>query len=295
MSQSSSLETHRPYGLARVCRLWRVPRSSVYFERDRAAAAITEHKRRGPRTVLGDAELTGEIRAVIEGSPFVGEGYGKVWARLRAKQVRTSKDRVRRLMRQAGLQAPHRLGNAHGPKAHDGVIVTPRPNERWGTDATSCLTLKQGTATVFAVIDHCTAECLGIHAARPGTRWEALEPLRQAVKEYIGPYEKAAADGLQLRHDNGSQFTSDAFQDELEFLAIDSSPSFVREPEGNGCIERFFRTLKEQLLWVRVFETVEELRQALLVFRELYNREWLIERHGHRSPAARRAELLAAA
>ncbi len=67
----------------------------------------------------------------------------------------------------------------------------------------------------------------------------------------------------------------------------------MREPEGNGCAERFIRTLKEQLLWVEHFATVEELRLALLAFRERYNREWLIGRHGHRSPAAVRAAFAA--
>ena len=45
--------------------------------------------------------------------------------------------------------------------------------------------------------------------------------------------------------------------------AAQSSPAFVREPEGNGCVERFIRTLKENLLWVRRFATIEDLRQAL--------------------------------
>ena len=74
-------------------------------------------------------------------------------------------------------------------------------------------------------------------------------------------------------------------QQEVTLLGRTSSPAFVRQPEGNGCIERFFRTLKEQLLWVRHFATVEELRQALLAFKETYNREWLIARLGCRSPA----------
>ena len=82
-----------------------------------------------------------------------------------------------------------------------------------------------------------------------------------------------------------SQYVSHDFQKELRFLGIESSPAFVREPEGNGCAERFIRTLKENLLWVRRFETVEELRLALLAFRETYNRTWIIERHGYRTPA----------
>jgi putative transposase len=79
---------------------------------------------------------------------------------------------------------------------------------------------------------------------------------------------------------------SDAFQNELEFLGIESSPAFVRAPEGNGCAERFIRTLKESLLWVQTFETIEQLREALLAFRETYNAAWLIERHGFIAPAA---------
>jgi putative transposase len=85
---------------------------------------------------------------------------------------------------------------------------------------------------------------------------------------------------------------SDAFQKELEFLGIESSPAFVRAPEGNGCAERSIRTLKENLLWVRTFATIEGLRQALLTFRETYNATWLIERHGFITPQAFRQKQL---
>ena len=70
-----------------------------------------------------------------------------------------------------------------------------------------------------------------------------------------------------------------------------SSPSFVREPEGNGVAERFIRTLKENLLWVRPFATVAELVEALREFRHRYNEQWLIERHGYRTPAQVRRRL----
>ena len=49
------------------------------------------------------------------------------------RQVRTSKARVLRLMRAAGLLAPTRVGHAHGPAAHDGTILTERPDEMWGS------------------------------------------------------------------------------------------------------------------------------------------------------------------
>jgi putative transposase len=85
---------------------------------------------------------------------------------------------------------------------------------------------------------------------------------------------------------------SDHFQKEIAFLGIESSPAFVRAPEGNGCAERFIRTLKENLLWVRHFETIEELRKELLVFRGVYNTTWLIERHGFLTPNGFRQEQL---
>ena len=58
----------------------------------------------------------------------------------------------------------------------------------------------------------------------------------------------------------------------------------MREPEGNGCVERFIRTLKENLLWVRRFDTIEELRFALHRFKETYNHAWIVERHGYQTP-----------
>ena len=159
----------------------------------------------------------------------------------------------------------------------------------WGTDLTSTMT-GEGQASIFVTVDHCSTECVGIHAARRATRFEALEPLRQGVRTAFGSFAGGIAGGLKLRHDHGSQYVSHDFQAEIRFFGIESSPAFVREPEGNGCAERFIRVLKENLLWVRRFDTVEELRLALLAFRQTYNQSWIIERHGYRTPAQVRAE-----
>jgi transposase InsO family protein len=295
MSQACSPSTQRRYGLARVCRGWEVARSTVYLTQARQATPARPRQRRGPKPRWSDEILREKIRAVLAASPFLGEGHRKVWARLRWQEVRTSKARVLRLMRAAQLLAPTRVGHAHGPAAHDGTITTDQPDQMWGMDATSCVTRQEGTATVFVVVDHCASECIGLHAAKPGTRFEAVEPLRQGVRAIFAPYDAGVAAGLRARHDHGSQYVSDYFQAELRFLGITSSPAFVREPEGNGVAERFIRTLKEQLLWVRTFETVEELRLALLEFKERYNRAWLCERHGHQTPAAVRAKFIAPA
>ncbi len=292
MSRATSLFTGRCYGVARVTREWELARSSFYYQRAIVAQPNRVLQRRGPKTAWSDAALLEKIREVIAASPFYGEGHRKVWARLRFAEVRTSKARVLRLMREAQLLAPSRLfPKAENP--HTGTIITTRPNEVWASDHTMTATVEDGAVTVFAAVDHCTAECVGAHAAKKATRFEALEPLRQGMRDYCGGFRAGAAAGIRNRHDHGSQYMSDDYQAEIAFLGMESSPSFVRRPECNGCVERFIRTLKEQLLWVRVFQNMEELRCALAEFRERYNQRWIVQRLGYLTPAQARQHLLA--
>ena len=107
----------------------------------------------------------------------------------------------------------------------------------WGTDMTSTVTVGEGAACVFVAVDHCTTECIGLHAAKRGTRFEALEPIRQGVRERFGPIGDGVARGLRLRHDHGSNYLADDFQQEVAFFGIESSPSFVaraRRQWGRG-------------------------------------------------------------
>jgi putative transposase len=288
MSRTTSPSTRKPYRLVRVCRVWCLPRSTLYWLRRHKGHQPTT--RPGPVGPCADHELLVHLKATLAATPFHGEGYRKVWARLRYAGVRTSKRRVLRLMREHQLLAPQRRGRRPGPRVHDGTITTARVNEMWGTDMTATFTAAEGQAAIFFAVDHCSLECVGIHAAQRGTRFEALEPLRQGVRERFGAFAPQAAQGLALRHDHGSQYMSHDFQEELAFLGVASSPAFVRAPEGNGVAERFVRILKENLLWVRTFNTVEELRQALLEFQRTYNNHWIIERHGYKTPAQVRLE-----
>lgn len=285
MSAVISISTRRRYGVARVRRVRGFARAGVYRSRRAAGAQPAPRRRPGPQGPMSDAALVEAIRRVLTDSPFHGEGYRKVWARLRHAGLRTSKERVRRLMRENGLQAATRTGRPRGPRNHDGTIIPEAVDAMRGTDMTAAFTVEHGQVAVFVAVDHCSAECVGIHAALHGARHEALEPIRQGVTERFGGVEEKAAMGLRIRHDHGSQYMSRDFQREIARLGVASSPAFVRAPEGNGCAERFIRTLKENLLWVRSFRTVEEPRLALIDFSRTYYECWLIERHGHRSPA----------
>ena len=248
MSRAISPSGGEPYGVARVCRVWRAARSTVY--RHRRPPREAPPRRPGPVGPMPDAALVEAIRGVLAASPFHGEGHRKVWARLRRAGVRTSRRRVLRLMGENDLLAPSRTGAPRGPRAHDGTIIPEAVDAMWGTDLTTTWT-SEGPAAVFVALDHCSAECVGIHAAPLATRFEALEPIRQGVRRCFGAFARGIAAGLAVRHDHGSQYLSHDFQREIAFLGIESSPAFVRAPEGNGCAERFIRTLKENLLWVQ--------------------------------------------
>jgi putative transposase len=124
MSAAVSPVNGRRYGLATVCRVWRVARSGVY--RHLRLPSSTPPGRRGPVGVVPDTALLAAIRAVLAASPFHGEGHRKVWARLRAAGTRTSLRRVLRLMRENGLLAPTRVGAPRGPRGMTAPLF-PRP------------------------------------------------------------------------------------------------------------------------------------------------------------------------
>ncbi|XHO96446.1 integrase core domain-containing protein [Azospirillum sp. A26] len=218
-----------------------------------------------------DAELVAHIRQQILASRFHGEGYRKIWGRLRFAGVRTSPRRERRLIGAHDLLAPHRVGRLRS-RTHDSTIVTETVNVMWGTDMTETITVAEGGARVFIAVDHANSEVVGIYASKSGNRFESLEPVRQGVRRHFGSIGPGIAVRLKLGHDHGSNYMSGDFQAEIKCLAIISSPSFVREPEGNGVAERFIRTLKENFLWVHTFDTVEDLRRALVEFARHYNK-----------------------
>jgi putative transposase len=183
--------------VAVVCRVLGAPRSSTYARRASAGA----RGRPGPATSISDPDLVGLIRQVLASSPFAGEGYRKVRARLRRQHgVRVSGKRVLRLLRREGLLAPQRVRGRRKPRPHDGTIIPDLPNLRWGTDATMAWTRSDGWVWVFACVDHYTAEAWA-HVAKVGDRFAALQPVDDAVIDRWGQLDADIARGLELRQD----------------------------------------------------------------------------------------------
>ncbi|PYN79469.1 MAG: hypothetical protein DMD96_18360 [Candidatus Rokuibacteriota bacterium] len=80
----------------------------------------------------------------------------------------------------------------------------------------------------------------------------------------------------------------------MKWLGMTITPSYDGEPECNGVIERFMRTLKEQCLYLHRFQNLAEAPRLIGDFITRYNTEWLIERLGHQTPVAARAAAMAA-
>lgn len=96
---------------------------------------------------MSDEGLVETVRPLLTDSPFYGEGYRKLWARLRFAGIRTSRRRALRLMREHGLLAHQPAG------AHDGTITSGRIDLMWGNDLTSVMT-GEGQAAVFVAVNH---------------------------------------------------------------------------------------------------------------------------------------------
>ena len=121
LSRSASPTTGKRYGLQRVCRIFGLARSTASYLKARQAVPPERRPvpgKRGPVGAATDDDLVQHIRRVLAESPFHGEGYRKVWARLRHRGIRTAAERVRRLMREHHLRAPRRGGHAHHGSHH---------------------------------------------------------------------------------------------------------------------------------------------------------------------------------
>jgi len=89
---------------------------------------------------------------------------------------------------------------------------------------------------------------------------------------------------------SNTTFDNISLREQIRYWGITPSWVFVEEPQTNGVVERYNRTLNEQAIYGRIFRNVEEVRAAVKAFVERYNEKWLIEKMAFRSPAQARRE-----
>ena len=135
------------------------------------------------------------------------------------------------------------------------------PNQLWQADMTKVWAgANVGWAYLVSVIDCCTRDVVGWDLSLRCRTQEAIAAVERAVLEQMADGSRHY--GLVLNTDNGTQFTSTRFQETLSRLGITHRRTAFNHPEGNGMIERFHRSLKEEEIWVNEYRSLEEARES---------------------------------
>src|SRR5271168_3111093 len=117
---------------------------------------------------------------------------------------------------------------------------------------------------------------------------DALNALNQAVLQVLpfDPHRKVLP--LTLTTDNGTQFTSTRYLETLRQLGITHRRTAYNHPEGNGRIERFHRSLKEEEVWLHEYQSLAEARDSIARWIHQYNHQRPHQALHYRTPAAAR-------
>jgi putative transposase len=250
-----------------------VSRSSLYY-------------RARPRVSRADRRLDAVIIEACGEKPVYG--YRRVaWWLQRKRGLQVNGKRVLRVMRERGLLVTPRRLRARRKKEWS-RIVAELPNQLWQTDMTKVWAgPTTGWAYLVSVIDCCTREIVGWDLSLRCRTQEAISALERAVLETMatGP----AGCNLVLNTDNGTQFTSTRFIATLGELGILHRRTAFNHPEGNGMIERFHRSLKEEEIWLNEYRSLEEARESIGRWIEEYNHDRPHQALGNRTPREARA------
>lgn len=260
-------------GISRQCALAQVPRASFYARQQRSGSGST-----------ADADLL-YMRLIDEEytrHPFYGSR--RMSAFLRGCGHTVCRKRVQRLMRCMGL-----AGMAPGPatsRPHPGHKIYPyllrgvqvrRPNQVWSTDITY-VRLEHGFVYLVAIIDWYSRKVLSWRISNTMDTAFCVDCLQQALSEYGKPE--------VFNSDQGSQFTSEAFTSVLKSAGIAISMDGRGRALDNIFVERLWRSLKYEEIYLKGYATVTELTVGLAEYFAFYNGERRHQALGYRTPAA---------
>jgi transposase InsO family protein len=210
-------------------------------------------------------------------------GYRRIWAHLKYVDcLSVNRKRVLRLMQKHGLvvKPGNRLKAVRTPQKSKPRPV--RPRQWWGIDMTKVMVNGFGWMYIVAVLDWYTKKIVGYYAGIQCRSCHWLEALDDAVNREFP--DGVRDSGLSLMSDNGSQPTSIAFMKACRDMGINQAFTSYGNPKGNADTERVFRTMKEELLWLREWHSPFELTEALGKWVEQYNQSYLHSSLGYKSP-----------
>jgi transposase InsO family protein len=261
--------------IVRLCKLLDVSRSGFYAARLR---------RRRPRAACA---TTTALTAAFHAS---GGSYGsrRLRAALHAQDVKVGRYRVRRLMRQQGLQARwkrkfvHTTNSRHALPVADNVLNRQfhpaAPDRAWTSDITYVRT-RSGWLYLATVMDLFSRKIIGWAMAPTMPAELVCHALQMAIAS------RTPKPGLVVHSDRGSQYASDTHRALLTRHTLVASMSRKGNCWDNAVMERFFLSLKMERVWQRDYanhaEAIQDITDYIVNF---YNATRLHSTLGYRSP-----------
>lgn len=230
---------------------------------------------------INELEILEKIKAIKSEHPFWG--YRRVTAWLRHREgVLINHKTVSKIMKEHGLLASQTVHKAKR-KAEGRKPRTQRPKEIWGIDMTKFMIPCIGWAYLVVVLDWYTKKIVGWEISLRGRTAEWKSALDKGlVSEFK---EGVRGKGLKLVSDNGSQPTSRAFMKEMAVLGIEQIFTSYDNPKGNADTERVIRTIKEELIWLNEFRSLDEARERIEDWiTNCYNKLYVHSALGYLSP-----------
>jgi len=262
------------YTVTDACQALGISRSGYY---------ISRHPRKATERVLDQDEekLIDLIKELKEKHPFWG--YRRVWAWLRHREkIVVNKKRVYRLMKARGLLVPQTVHKAKRRNSRPKPRAD-RPRQIWGIDMTKFMVNALGWVYLVIVLDWFTKKVVGWRISLRSKTEEWKLALDMALNREFP--QGVRGSGLMLVSDNGSQPTSVSFMRDMTTLGIKQVFTSYDNPKGNAETERMMRTIKEEVIWLNEFETLEEAIAKIGHWIEVdYNKRYVHSALGYLSP-----------
>ena len=225
-----------------------------------------QYVKRAPCRRLKTDEI--EKRKLIR--EFAGDnityGYRRIWALMRRQGVFISRKRVRRMLKEMSLQR-----EAHFPRPRlpqTGNLISDVPDVRWYTDITYIETTDFGNGSFIEIEDSCTRDIRAWDFLISCGATEAFSVVEDAV---MNTFPSGRADGLRLKTDGGSQFTSTTFREGCGLLGIKLEAIRKRKPEDNGMIESLHGHFKNDHVFIQEPMSFVETKLMLAAAIRHYN------------------------
>lgn len=264
------------YNVSDACCALGIARSVYYTKKQKQVHKVNE------LVVDKDEDkLIGLIKEIKSQHPFWGYRRVTAWLRHR-EEILVNQKRVRRLMKGENLMACQSIHKAkRGPLRNKPRANKPR--EIWGIDMTKFIVNGIGWVYLVIVLDWYTKKVVGwnISLRSKAEDWKCAMDIA-INREFPGGVRGA---GLRLISDNGSQPTSVSFMRDMAILGIEQIFTTYDNPKGNADTERMMRTIKEEVIWLNEFETLEEARQKIGGWIEIdYNKFYVHSKLDYLSP-----------